>query len=63
MDIVSQDYTENESLRVVSVPPELPLDSFPMPRKQITTPIAAGRIQGQQHPRYYLVEITIFERS
>ena len=37
--------------RVVTLPPEVPLASFPMPRMQISRPIAAGRMAAQQHPR------------
>ena len=47
----SQDHSQYASLRVVTLPPELPLALFPMPRTQISRPIAAGRLATQQHPR------------
>ena len=51
--MISQtDITPNKDLKVVSVPNEMDLDSFPMPRRQIENPIAAGKLEGQHHPRY-----------
>ena len=51
--MISQtDITPNKELKVVSVPNEMDLDSFPMPRRQIENPIAAGKLEGQHHPRY-----------
>ena len=52
LQVISQkDITLNRDLKVVSVPVELNLDSFPMPRRQIVNPIAAGKLEGQHHPR------------
>ena len=53
LQVISQtDITPNKDLKVVSVPNEMDLDSFPMPRRQIENPIAAGKLKGQHHPRY-----------
>ena len=53
LQVISQtDITPNKDLKVVSVPNEMDLDSFPMPRRQIENPIAAGKLEGQHHPRY-----------
>ena len=49
--LLFQDESRHASLRVVTLPPELPLASFPMPRTQISRPIAAGRLAAQRHPR------------
>ena len=52
LQVISQkDLTQNGDLKVVSVPNELALDSFPMPRRQIENSIAAGKLMGQLHPR------------
>ena len=47
----------NQDLKVVSVPIELAFDAFPMPRRQIMNPIAAGKLKGQHHPRYGVLGI------
>ena len=61
LQVISQkDITLNRDLKVVSVPVDLNLDSFPMPRRQIVNPIAAGKLEGQLHPRYYVFIPEIF---
>ena len=53
LQVISQKaITPNQDLKVVSVPNELAFDAFPMPRRQIMNPIAAGKLKGQHHPRY-----------
>ena len=53
LQVISQkDITQNQDLKVVSVPIELAFDAFPLPRRQIMNPIAAGKLKGQHHPRY-----------
>ena len=47
----AQDDSRHASLRVVTLPSEMPLASFPIPRSQISRPIAAGRLAAQRHPR------------
>ena len=45
----------NLGVVVVSLPPEVDLTSLPGPSPGLDTPIGAGRLPGQVHPRLALV--------
>ena len=42
----------NLGVVVVSLPPEVDLTSLPGPSPGLATPIGAGRLPGQVHPRF-----------
>ena len=40
-----------QDVKVVSLPPEISLREFPAPKRTIMTPVAAGKLSSQKHPR------------